>query len=174
MLDNVTMIERDALIDGHYRYWLSRKNLLDKSSRKCLFICINPNTADKINDDRTTITCMNFAKNFGCGHLYIVNLFAMKGKPPKSIIKKPNSIGKDNDKYILEYAKLCSDKDDLIIVAWGDDCYKDKLNRAKDVKNLLRNKGYKLYCLKINKTKEPHHPLYLKETSIQRPKTYTF
>jgi|TARA_Y100000310_G_scaffold297548_1_gene330645 hypothetical protein len=45
------MVERKAKIDGDYRYWLYRKwdgkdKWLANSNRKCLFICINPNTAD--------------------------------------------------------------------------------------------------------------------------------
>jgi hypothetical protein len=161
------MVERDAEIVGEYRYWLSRKydgdECLANSNRKCLFIGINPNTANGKEDDNTATICMHFAKNFGCGVLYIVNLYAIIGKNPKERIEKPNSIGKDNDKYILKYAKMCSDNDSLIVVAWGN---LGRYNgRGKYVKKLLCDKGYKLHCIKINeKTGEPHHPTRIKIT----------
>ena len=172
------MVKRDAEIVGDYRYWLSRKydgkdKLLDNSNRKCLFIGINPNTADKENDDDTTKICMDFAKNFGCGVLYMVNVYAMIGKNPKEVIRKPNSIGKDNDNYIMKYAEMCSDKDDYIVVAWGD--YGKGNNRVRDVKDKLCDKGYKLHCIKINKEinknpGEPHHPTRLKKAELNMNK----
>ena len=180
------MVERKAKIDGDYRYWLYRKwdgkdKWLANSNRKCLFICINPNTADNNDDDQTTETCMNFAKNFGCGVLYMVNLYAMIGIPPKDVIGKPNSIegkGKDNDGYIMKYAEMCSDKDDYIVVAWGNDGRDN--NRARDVKDKLCDRGYKLYCIRKNKpkrkneTREPRHPSYLTkaEKDMSKPIPY--
>ena len=46
-------------------------------------------------------------------------------------------------------------------------------SRGKYVKKKLCDKGYKLYCIKINKKGEPRHPLILTkaEKNMSKPKS---
>lgn len=147
---------RDALISdcGKYRYSLYR--FWDNTKKACMFIMLNPSTADDKEDDPTIQKCIRFAKSLGYGSLYVTNLFAYRATD-KSVIKKvTNPIGIDNDKYILELAK----KADKIIGAWGNSG--KYLNRSNHVKKLLKDNSFKLFCLHITKKGEPSHPLYLK------------
>ena len=66
--------------------------------------------------------------------------------------KEKDPVGRDNDKWIL----LISKKVDLCIGAWGNDG--QYLDRSTKIKQLVTN----LYCLKVNSSGEPAHPLYLK------------
>ena len=84
---------------------------------------------------------------------------AIKGIVPPSPIKQKgflkkakDPIGIDNDMWI----KKISRKVDFCIGAWGNDG--QYLNRSLKVKELVPN----LYCLKVNNSGEPAHPLYLK------------
>jgi len=144
---------KDAKIDGKYRYWLYRK--WDKNKPLCLFIMLNPSTADDKKDDRTIKKCIFFAKKFGFGGFYVVNLFSFKTPHKKEIRTDNNPIGEKNDAIILDIAE----KTNKIIVAWGNDGR--YMGRSKKVLNLLEENSFSVYCLKLTKHKEPCHPLYL-------------
>ncbi len=149
-------IEKGAEISpcGIYRYSLWR--IWDNSLPKVMFIGLNPSTADAIDDDRTIIKCINFAKNWGFGGIYMTNLFAYRSTDKSKLYVVNEPVGIDNDKYILKYAE----KADKIIAAWGNDgCF---LNRSEIVYKLFPS----LFCLQINKTGEPKHPLYVTDNTV--------
>jgi len=125
-----------------------------------MIIGLNPSTADAIKDDPTITRCINFAKSWGYGGVYMLNLFAFRATKPKDmfIVKEP--IGEQNNSYLKKYAKIC----DKVICAWGNHGKYKK--RSSDVKSNLNN----LYYLALNKTGEPAHPLYLKSDLI--PKSF--
>ena len=61
-------------------------------------------------------------------------------------------VGFDNDAWLLKLSK----ESGIVIAAWGNDgCY---LNRSHAVRKILS----KLHYIKMNKSGEPAHPLYLK------------
>jgi hypothetical protein len=158
-------MEKDALISDcqKYRYWLSR--CWDKNKKSCLFIMLNPSTADDKIDDPTIKKCVFYAKKFGYGSMFVVNLFAYRATD-RSILKKAEEpVGKNNDKIILQFAE----KADSIITGWGNDG--KYLNRSENIVKLLESRGHKLFCLKLNKSKEPCHPLYVKN-SVLKPIAY--
>ena len=149
-------MEKDAVLseDRKYRYVLSR--IWDKSKPMVMIIGLNPSTADEIEDDPTIRRCINFANSWGYGGVYMLNLFAFRATQPTDMFEAVNPIGSQNDKYINDYAKRV----DKVICAWGNDGnYK---NRSSDIKKQLDN----LFYLKMNKTGEPAHPLYLKSDLI--------
>ncbi|WGE55084.1 DUF1643 domain-containing protein [Actinobacillus equuli subsp. equuli] len=129
-----------------YRYALWR--VWDKSKPKVMFIGLNPSTAD----DNTITRCINFAKSWGYGGIYMTNLFAYRSTDKSQLYRVDDPIGVDNDEYIAKYADL-SEK---VIAAWGNDGA--FLDRSKLVANLISP----LFCLEINKTGEPKHPLYVR------------
>ena len=137
--------------DRKYRYVLSR--IWDETEPMVMFIGLNPSTADEAKDDPTLRRCINYAKMWGYGGIYMLNLFAFRATKPKDMLHTEEPIGDENDKYLLEYSSI-SDK---IICAWGDNgSYKD---RSSEIRMKFKN----LDCLALNKSGEPSHPLYLKK-----------
>ena len=80
-------MKRSAIISdcSKYRYELHRE--WDKKKKKVLFIMLNPSTADGLNNDLTTIRCMNFAKRWGFGGIMIGNIYPFRAKRPKDLQK---------------------------------------------------------------------------------------
>jgi len=121
-----------------------------------MIIGLNPSTADAMNDDPTITRCINFAKSWGYGGVYMLNLFAFRTPKPQMMLDADEPIGIENDKYLVEYALKC----DKVVCAWGNDgSYK---NRSSEIKSKLSN----LYYLALNKSGEPSHPLYLKSELV--------
>ena len=144
---------RGAIISdcGTYRYRLWRRW---DAGPACVFIMLNPSTADATNDDPTIRRCIGFAKREGCGSLEVVNLFAFRATSPADLKKAEDPVGPENDSYLQQamfYAK------GTVIAAWG--AHGSYLNRDKDVRQLLDEP---LKCLGMTKTNAPKHPLYIK------------
>ncbi len=132
-----------------YRYALWR--IWDNNKPKVMFIGLNPSTADENTDDKTITRCTNFAKSWGYGGFYMTNLFAYRSTDKSKLPLVENPIGDDNDLYIAKYAKLA----DKTVAAWGNDGV--FLERSAIVSNLIAP----LFCLEVNQTGEPKHPLYV-------------
>lgn len=149
-------MEKDAILsdDRKYRYVLSRT--WDASRPSVMIIGLNPSTADETEDDPTIRRCIDFAKTWGYGTVFMLNLFAFRATKPSDMFLAADPIGMDNNKYLEKYASDC----DKVICAWGNDgIYKD---RSREIKSKLNN----LYYLALNQTGEPAHPLYLKSDLI--------
>ena len=132
-----------------YRYSLSR--IWDKKKKYVLFIGLNPSTANEKVDDPTIRRCVNYVKDWGYGGLMMVNLFAYRAALPSNLKKVKYPIGKDNDKYIMTLSK----KADITVAVWGNNG--NLYGRDKQVLELIPI----LMCLKLNKSGQPAHPLYL-------------
>ena len=104
-----------------YRYELHRE--WDKDKRKVLFIMLNPSTADGLNNDLTTIRCMNFAKKWGYGGIMIGNIYPFRAKRPKDLRKWLNdfiySDGHGATKTNEIHVKEMAEQADMIVCAWG-------------------------------------------------------
>lgn len=136
-----------------YRYQLWRR-WGEITEPYCMFIGLNPSTADEIKDDPTVRRCINYAKTWGYGSLCMTNIFAFRATDPKEMMKSKDPVGPENDIFLKESAKNAG----IIIAAWGKDGkYK---NREKEIIKTIKN----LHCLKINGDGSPSHPLYLKKT----------
>ena len=101
-----------------YRYKLTRTWHEDKG--KVLFVMLNPSTANHIENDLTTIRCINFAEKWGYGGIMIGNIYPFRAKRPKDLKKwleismNPMALN-ENMKHVREMAK----QTDLIVCAWG-------------------------------------------------------
>ena len=106
---------------GKYRYELHRE--WDKSKKKVLFVMLNPSTADGLNNDLTTIRCINFAKKWGYGGIMIGNIYPFRAKRPKDLRKWLDeakltadfNAAHENIKHVEGMAKQA----DMIVCAWG-------------------------------------------------------
>ena len=71
--------------DKVYRYELWR--IWDEALPVCMFIGLNPSTADETVDDPTIRRCINFAKEWGYGQLVMTNLFAFRATKPAEMMR---------------------------------------------------------------------------------------
>lgn len=140
---------------GLYRYTLHRE--IDQVTRwvkPCLFIMLNPSTADAVQDDPTIRRCIKFAEREGCTSLTVVNLFALRATDPGELIGHADPIGPLNDQRIEEMVDQHSLG--IVVAAWGAHPMAQK--RGADV----RAKFGPFKCLGITKNGSPKHPLYIK------------
>ncbi|MGV6851542.1 MAG: DUF1643 domain-containing protein [bacterium] len=133
-----------------YRYALWRT--WDNSKPYLMFVGLNPSTADETIDDPTLIRCINYAKSWGFGGVSMANLFAYRATKPNDMKAAKDPVGIDNNHWL----KTLAGEAGLVVAAWGN--YGSYLGRSAQVKKLLGD----IYCLKLNKSGEPAHPLYQK------------
>jgi len=153
---------------GQYRYTLHRHipSVL-RWVKPCLFVMLNPSTADATKDDPTIRRCIGFAKREGCTGLTVVNLFALRATDPAELGKHADPFGPDNAKYLAEQI-MAHMQIGLIVAAWGSNpmARRDQLAELiKDepigvLKMALRNAG--ALCLGMTAEGHPRHPLYVK------------
>ena len=133
-----------------YRFALWRT--WDDSKPYVMFVGLNPSTADETTDDPTLTRCMNYAKSWGFGGVCMANLFAYRATAPSDMKSAIDPVGPKNNDWLK---KLANDAG-LVLAAWGNDG--SYLGRSEQVKEFLPN----MFCLKLNKSGEPAHPLYQK------------
>lgn len=147
----------DAILsgDGVYRYWLMRELGTTTGHGTCLFIMLNPSTADASIDDPTIRRCQIFARDWGYDVLEVVNLFAFRATSPADMKRAANPVGPLNDDHILQAARRA----DLAVAAWGQ--HGTFKGRSGELRQLLINERIPLHALKRGKDDQPSHPLYL-------------
>ncbi len=138
---------------GMYRYWLERK-LASPIKNTCVFIMLNPSTADAELDDPTIRRCKGFADRFQCGTLVVVNLFAFRATKPADLYKAADPIGPKNDNYLRKALALPGMK----LCGWGAN---PTNNRDIRIGALAAWADVNLMCLGKTKSGAPKHPLYL-------------
>lgn len=145
-----------------YRYTLARRtDVLDVLSdeRICLFIGLNPSTADETVSDPTCTRELNYTADWGYGWYLKLNLFAFRSTDPKAMkaLQGREAIGPDNDAWLYEASEAAT----IIICAWGT--HGRHLGREAEVLKALRQTaGDKLHTLGRNRDGTPKHPLYLR------------
>ena len=110
-----------------YRYKLTRT--WDEDKGKVLFIMLNPSTANHIENDLTTIRCINFAEKWGYGGIMIGNIYPFRAKRPKDLRKWLRQDRDSNYKTGLgitfardenkNHVKEMAEQADIIVCAWG-------------------------------------------------------
>lgn len=146
---------------GKYRYRLTREWGIGPS---CVFIMLNPSTADAFEDDPTIRRCIGFAKREGCGSLTVVNLMAFRSTDPSKLPPDNEALGPDNTYHVFDAATKSTGP---VIAAWGSN--KSALRYAGRIILGLSERGVKLSCLKKTKEGFPGHPLYIKADAPLSP-----
>lgn len=136
---------------GKYRYTLLRQ--LNGGNRTCVFIMLNPSTADAHKDDPTIRKCIGFTKRLGYDILKVVNLYAYRATKPKDLAHAHDPVGPLNDQHILATVRDAA----LVLCAWGT---YDPYMRARAVVEMLDEHG-PLMALGLSKNGHPRHPLYM-------------
>jgi hypothetical protein len=91
----------------------------------------------------------------------MLNLFAYRATCPQDLKRAADSIGPDNDRYLLREVQAAN----LVIACWGN--HGSFLRRDEQVLSLLA--GVAVKCLSKNKDGSPHHPLYLRPDIQPQP-----
>jgi hypothetical protein len=108
--------ERGATLSPcrRYRYRLWRA-WGDRASR-CVFVGLNPSTADESSDDPTIRKCIGFATRWGFGAVDVVNLFAWRSTKPDGLLgAAPAHVGDDNDRALAATFRSAQ----RVVWAWG-------------------------------------------------------
>jgi hypothetical protein len=140
--------------DRKHRYELVRE--WDKSNqRRSCFIGLNPSTANETDDDPTIRRVIGFAKSWGCGGVYMMNLFTFVTPDPGKLIKDDQ--WQDNKKRLIIRAMGCYASGGPVIFAWGS--FREAVLRGDEIADVLGPIGC---CLGNNGDGSPKHPLYIK------------
>lgn len=151
--------ESGALFSGdrRYRYKLWRRwPWSGPNPKMALFVGLNPSTADENKSDPTVARVIKFAKRWGCGGVYMMNLFAFVTPYPKELVQD------DDWEMNLDFLYRCyqdvREQGGPVILAWG--AFKEaKTSRRGDaIADLFVGAG----CLGKNADGSPKHPLYIK------------
>ena len=159
LVDVRTLDSSGAIFDrsGRYRFLLWRMiSGASKRGTRVTFVMLNPNQADEQSDDPTIRRCIGFARRWGYERLQIVNLFALRSPEPRDLILSREPIGHGNDRYIVDAVAEST----ITVAAWGN--YGAHLGRDQQVVDLIKSHS-ELYCLGLNQTGQPKHPLYLRK-----------
>lgn len=156
---------------GRYRYQLRR--YVGPWERACVFVMLNPSTADAEADDPTIRRCKTFAADWRCGQLVVVNLFAWRATQPSELASVADPVGPENDRAIAAAIDLAMHRGPLgiglVVAAWGADG--SRHGRAASVIKAMRAKGALPQCLGVTASGQPRHPLYLAGASSLLPFT---
>lgn len=128
--------------------------------KSCLFVMLNPSTADGKEDDPTIRRCVGYAKRLRYDRLEVVNLYAWRATDPAAILAmtgKADPIGERNQSIIQD----ASVRAGVIICGWG--IHGAHIGHDQTVIGWLTDFAkVPLYCLGKTKGGQPRHPLYLK------------
>jgi hypothetical protein len=129
--------------------------------KTCLFVMLNPSTADGEKDDATIRRCVGFAKAWKFERLEVVNLFAFRATKPRDVLAFQNQrgdiIGWENSTLVARAAREAG----MIVCAWGANV--NNLDPMRDhvetVRGWLGDRPH--YALGFTKDGHPRHPLYV-------------
>lgn len=139
--------------DKQYRYLLYRE--WGTPAKVCVFIMLNPSTADGNADDPTIRKCVQFAKLWRCEKLVVVNLFAFRATMPIFVLRANDPYGPNNYGYV----KQALNEADLVVCGWGN--YGHWLGQDRLMMNFLNVNGVRPQALGVTKSGQPRHPLYM-------------
>ena len=142
--------------DRRYRYWLEAE--LSDEDGICMFLMLNPSTADEVKSDPTVTRAKGFARSWGYGTLWVCNIFAFRATQPGVLKQDPEPVGTENDEHILRRVRLS----DETICAWGN--HGEHLDRGAQVLDILEREApaVRLGHLGMTMRNQPKHPLYLR------------
>lgn len=129
--------------------------------KACVFIMLNPSTADGTLDDPTIRRCVRFAAALKYEKLVVVNLFAYRTSSPKELLALSHSddpVGVGNQDAIY----WATARAGLVVCAWG--AHGGYLGQNETVLGWVSSNPT-LRCLGKTKDGHPKHPLYLKAST---------
>ena len=146
--------------DRRYRYRLTRR--VGGGEGAVMFLMLNPSRADETDDDPTIRRCAGFAKRWGYGTLYVVNLSPVVATKPADLsarLPEPKSVFLRNIDAVANTAA----KSDLIVLAYGNNVSRFRRpprwrHRDFDIVVHLWSMRRELHCLGRTAKGHPRHP----------------
>ncbi|TIY05976.1 MAG: DUF1643 domain-containing protein [Mesorhizobium sp.] len=125
----------------------------------CVFVMLNPSTADGNEDDPTISRCVGFAQAWGYDRLEVLNLFAYRATDPKSLLAlnhDDDAVGEGN-RAAFDHVLVRNYPVGTIICAWGQ----HGTFLGQDETALGWMGSLPRFALGLTKDGHPKHPLYL-------------
>ncbi len=147
-------IKSKALFSDDRTHRLLLRKEWDKTKKTAMIIMINPNTADTLNCDLTTMLVINNLNAMGFGCVNIANLYSkIMNKLSLRFNSDEDLLHEENDKIIEQYAKMS----DAVIIAWGSagNASQRVRDRKDELLEVLEPYANKLYQIGEN----GYHPL---------------
>ena len=144
--------------DMRYRYALARNLGFHQEKGSVLFIMLNPSTATDTEDDPTIRRCIDFARRWGYGWMYVGNLSPLRATDPaelKTAGPEPKYACWQNIKSVRQMAL----KSDLVVCAWGN--HGGLEDRDRLINFILSRSAISTMCFGVTKKGFPTHPLYM-------------
>lgn len=132
--------------------------------KSCLFIMLNPSTADGEADDPTIRRCVAFAKSWKFDRLEVVNLFAYRATSPRDLLAlnhDDDPAGVDNQRHV----EMAAARAGLIVCAWG--AHGPHIGQDETMLGWLY--GRPCFALGFTADGQPRHPLYLRSDAPLLP-----
>lgn len=124
--------------------------------KPCVFIMLNPSTADGLTDDPTIRKCVGFAAQWKYEKLIVVNLFAYRATNPQQLYAVEDPVGYQNQHWVRRAVQDAG----RVICAWGSHGALHKQHQtmmgwldAEDVQPI--------HIGNLTSNGQPKHPLYL-------------
>ena len=150
---------------GLYRYMLTREWADLLASQRCVFVLLNPSTADAEKDDPTIRRCVGYARQWGFGSLAVLNIFAYRSTDPTNLLLMGDPVGPKNREFFVR--TLGSVPLPFVVCAWGRwGYYRDQGRQAL---GWIKKCGCEPMALQVNKDGQPGHPLYLRKDLVPKP-----
>lgn len=116
ILEETTIIKSKAIFSDDKEHRLLLQKEWNSKKPSAMVIMINPNTADTVNFDMTTMLVINNLHKLGFGSVNIVNLYSrIMEKLCLRFNGDDELIDNEADEIIQQYAEMS----DAIIIAWG-------------------------------------------------------
>jgi hypothetical protein len=176
---STTYIDKGAVISkcGCYRYrlWREWRGPHDPkhwswsigvprfgTPKACVFVMLNPSTADGRYDDATIRNCVGLAQAWSYERLEVVNLFAYRATDPRQImaLDLDTAVGPDNRDWVEKTLENAG----LVICAWGN--HGSYLGQDQTMLGWLDS--VKTFCLGLTSSGNPRHPLYMPRDLVLR------
>ena len=98
-----TGIEKGAQFSPCKKYRYALWRTWNQDDGHVMFIGLNPSTADEFTDDPTERRCMGFARRWGFGGIYMMNLFAFRATNPLDLLFQHDPTGSENNQMLNMY-----------------------------------------------------------------------
>ena len=154
MKTETTIVKSKALFSDDRTHRLLLRKEWDKTKPTAMVIMINPNSADTLNYDLTTMLVINNLNQLGYGTVNIVNLYSIiTTKLTLLRVSDDELLDEENDTVIQQYAE----KSDIIVIAWGSiGNYSQRIrDRQDELLEALAPYAEKLYQI----DEKGYHPL---------------
>ncbi len=130
----------------------------------CVFVMLNPSTADGEQDDPTIRRCVGFAKSFGFDRLEVVNLFAYRATNPAELLALNHNDDPVGEGNALAF-RTAIYRAGVVVCAWGangghlgqDETALGWIDSALE----YRDRTVPVMCLGRTLFGHPKHPLYV-------------